>query len=604
MPSPRTRALSRLGRLTAALLFATGLVAVAQAPATAGVTKAVSTSTNVAAGTGACVHGPGEVNCNLYAAKEDVWLSGLPDDLSDGEYFIAVLNPGGQNDPNDGSDDLLSTDTQLDRTFTLSGGVITASGGHTVANDKLQLVPYSDTQNPGGVYILAVCAYTGQPVAPSSCKYDAFKVDDSPTTDPGDEFALPLMVSKDADGAYTRTYTWDIAKAVDKTVVNQVGGNATFNYTVDVTRDAGADSLVGVTGTITVSNPNAAAVDGVDVTDQLSDGTVCDVTGGSDATIAGGSDATFAYSCDLAALPQGQLDNTAAIAWDEQVLTRRPDPRGRRRHLPLRRHPVRPVRRRRLRRRHRHLRRVRDPGHLRRPRHDLRRRVVHLLAVIAVPSGCKTYDNTAEFTTDDTAATGSDDASVTVCGPLATGARTIGFWQNKNGQSVILAGPSTGTPEGVQLRHLPAAFKPFQDLSATATCKEVATYAMKVIKEANASGASMNKMLKAQMLATALDVYFTGPGNAGQSFLPHSNLGSTVIDLTKICSSVGSCPASFTDVSSAFGGATSLTVSQMLAYAATQSNVGGSVWYGQVKATQEKAKNAFDAINNEVAFGL
>ena len=40
----------------------------------------------------------------------------------------------------------------------------------------------------------------------------------------------------------------------------------------------------------------------------------------------------------------------------------------------------------------------------------------------------------------------------------------------------------------------------------------------------------------------------------------------------------------------------------MLAYAASQSNVGGSVWYGNVKATQELAKNGFDAINNQVAF--
>jgi hypothetical protein len=55
----------------------------------------------------------------------------------------------------------------------------------------------------------------------------------------------------------------------------------------------------------------------------------------------------------------------------------------------------------------------------------------------------------------------------------------------------------------------------------------------------------------------------------------------------------------FENTSSAFGGATSLTVSQMLAYAASQSNAGGTVWYSQVKATQELAKDAFDALNNE-----
>ena len=47
-----------------------------------------------------------------------------------------------------------------------------------------------------------------------------------------------------------------------------------------------------------------------------------------------------------------------------------------------------------------------------------------------------------------------------------------------------------------------------------------------------------------------------------------------------------------------------MTVSQMLTYAASQSNVGGTMWYGNNKPLQEKAKDAFDAINNQVAFSL
>jgi hypothetical protein len=39
----------------------------------------------------------------------------------------------------------------------------------------------------------------------------------------------------------------------------------------------------------------------------------------------------------------------------------------------------------------------------------------------------------------------------------------------------------------------------------------------------------------------------------------------------------------------------------MLAAAAAASNSGGSTWYGNVKSTQELAKDAFDAINNGVA---
>ena len=47
-----------------------------------------------------------------------------------------------------------------------------------------------------------------------------------------------------------------------------------------------------------------------------------------------------------------------------------------------------------------------------------------------------------------------------------------------------------------------------------------------------------------------------------------------------------------------------MTVSQMLTYAAGQSTVGGTVWYGNVKARQGLAKDAFDGINNQIVFTL
>jgi len=110
-------------------------------------------------------------------------------------------------------------------------------------------------------------------------------------------------------------------------------------------------------------------------------------------------------------------------------------------------------------------------------------------------------------------------------------------------------------------------------------------------------------MLKAQMLATALDVYFKRSGSRRKQAerrradwrghdRPEARLRghSNLFELRR--------------VSSAFGGASSMTVSQMLAYAGSQSNVGGSTWYGNIKATQVLAKDAFDAINNQVAFTL
>jgi len=173
-----------------------------------------------------------------------------------------------------------------------------------------------------------------------------------------------------------------------------------------------------------------------------------------------------------------------------------------------------------------------------------------------------------------------------------TGARTIGFWTNKNGQEIIKEQVRFGTcPSATWLRQ----YAPFQDLSATATCAKVAAYVNKVIGAADSSGAAMNAMLKAQMLATALDVYFSNPALGGNQIGAPAPIGGVTIDLTD------SCGGSYKNASSAFGGASLLKVSELLTYAASQSNSGGSSWYGQVKATQELAKDLFDAINNQKA---
>jgi len=594
---PLSPALLRVvGRTAAALLIASGITVITLAGNTAvAAGGAISTTTNVDAstGNGDCVHptggGSDPVNCNTYAAQTDVWLSNLPQALPDGNYFFAVIAPGGQADPNDGAPDLLSSDPYTDRTFTVSGSTVSSTGTHLVENGRIQLADFGVSAH--GVYIVAVCSADTIPAVGGDCKYDAFKVGS------GDE-AQPLLITKDAAGANTRTYAWTIDKSVDRTIVRQVGGNAIFNYTVSVGHDVGTVGNVGVTGTITVTNPNSAPVTGVDVTDVLSDTTICTVTGGTDATIPADDDATFAYTCSLSGLPAGQLDNTATAAWDDQIVGgeflgndsvdftftditfTESAVNGCVAVTDTFKGSLGTTC-------------VGDPNPQTYP----------YSRTIAVAPGCSSYDNTATFTaTDDPLVTGSDSQTVTVCGPLATGALTIGFWSNKNGQGVITGGSSTGTVcnVGTYLR----TFAPFQDLSATAKCADVAKYFMNVFNAANASGSTMNAMLKAQMLATALDVYFTGPGSttATQKFLPHSNLGGIAIDLTFICKNPLAC-TTFEDVSSSFGGATSLTVSQMLAYAAGQSNVGGSAWYGQVKTVQEKAKDAFDAINNQVAFG-
>ena len=568
------------------------------------VTGAAFTTVNETAdGTGHCLNGNPAVNCNIYDGKEFVWLNGGPSVayVGDGAYFFAVLAPGGQADPNDGAPNNLSDDfdAYTARTFSVSGATVSYTPGHDFDNNKIRLADYADTPNPGGVYIMAICSLAdGYPVTPSKCKYDAFKIG---TAGGGGVESEAPVITKDATATYDNKYAWTITKDVDKTRVEQVGGTVTFNYTVKVTHDGGTISNVKVTGKITVSNFNVDNITGADVTDKLSNGTDCTVTGGSSATL-GPGDNDFDYSCDLGtSVPSGTLDNTATVTWATQTLSTGELAGGSAdftfNSISFTGNAI------------DECVNVTDSnagtlgtacvG-------DANPKTFTYSRTITVPQfGCQSYDNTATFTTNDTGATGSAGQTVTVCGPARTGALTMGFWQNKNGQGIITGQAKTGVcPSGTWLRQ----YAPFQDLSSTATCSGVATYVYNIIKAANASGAAMNAMLKAQMLATALDVYFSSSALGGNKINAPAPIGGVSIDLTKICKIIdgsggtGTCSGTYQNVSSAFGGATSLTVSQMLTYAASQSNVGGTTWYGNVKATQELAKNAFDAINNQLAF--
>lgn len=123
-----------------------------------------------------------EVNFNHFESKPDVYLDGgpgpgAPQDaagLDDGTYVFQVTDPSGKN--------LLSTDPARCRQFTVSGGVINGvvdtDCEHVTGTDvdhgatTVQLFPFLDTPNPGGVYkvwvttvedFLAGCAGLGVP---------------------------------------------------------------------------------------------------------------------------------------------------------------------------------------------------------------------------------------------------------------------------------------------------------------------------------------------------------------------------------------------------------------------------------------------------------
>jgi cysteine-rich repeat protein len=145
-----------------------------------------------------CLHGNGNgINCNQYRSKEDVYVNGGPvaARMTDGLYYFTVLTPGAQHDgfyqgaegnlSDDvarGENDLGSGDSIDARTVRIEGGQIVENlGTHAVGstpNGKLavQLYPFDDTANPGGVYILALCERGA--TSPKDCKFDAFKVDE------------------------------------------------------------------------------------------------------------------------------------------------------------------------------------------------------------------------------------------------------------------------------------------------------------------------------------------------------------------------------------------------------------------------------------------
>jgi hypothetical protein len=659
----------RLGlrRIAGLTTIVTALVVVPVA-----IAGAISTTTNPAednpAGTltlcnngGASANDPsgtGAVNCNIYTDKSYVWVSGLPDSasLDPGAYFFAVLDPGGQRNPNDGSAGNLSDDTDLwgNRTFTIaSDGTLTTGGTHKVAGNRIRvgLSPalvangpdwFADTDNHGNVYILAVCEVpdpvSDSPgVEPQDCKYDAFKVSQTETTPP----ASNLGVRKDAATSLTRTHNWTIDKGVDACEITQAypngcaisGSSRTLNYTVTVTKDATAarDSAWAVSGHIFVNNPNTYHVMGVAVTDAINDTNnraTCVVSDGSYGTTTGVShsnadipaatEVDYPYSCSYTsagpseanqtntatvtwdasnALPNTSNTGTAAVNWSAAVITQvhdsvslsdlyttvpNPLPAGFSAAL---------------------------SGSL--PSGTINgSQTFNYAYLVTVPHDCVQLDNTATFT--DSLYTGSDTVHAKVCRtPANTGALTMGFWQNKNGQTIIksyCSGAAQVSPAvTVSLYTFLTGYNPFKDLTSN-NCTNIATYVYNIIKAANASGAAMNAMLKAQMLATALDVYFSDPALGGNKIGASAPVGGINIDLTQICKMIdgsagtATCSGIYQNASAAFGGAWSMTVSAMLAYAAGLSNSGGTSWYAQVKATQELAKNAFDAINNKVAF--
>ena len=161
-----------------------------------------------------------EVNFNIYPSKEAVYLDGGPGPgapqhaagLDDGRYVFQVTDPSGKR--------LLSTDAARCRQFDVNAGIITnvvvTGCQHKTGFDidhgatTVQLMPYNDTPNHGGVYkawatlvsnyvcplTVVDCGYSpGANVhgfVPSDSKTDNFKVRSGPVQEIDTRFFLDV----------------------------------------------------------------------------------------------------------------------------------------------------------------------------------------------------------------------------------------------------------------------------------------------------------------------------------------------------------------------------------------------------------------------------
>ena len=217
-----------------------------------------------------CINGTGTVNCNLYTAKNKVYLSGGPISASfgyagvGGRFVFAVLVPGYQNPGVEGdgsngnlSDAVASIDQKNSNALNAGGGDLRACrifdidaagnidntiGGScahaygTHAGDGkaiLQVAPFDNTTNNGGGYILSVC-HVDQAGNPDACKYDYFKIR------AGEEECPDCNEQSNPDLSGLKYYDvntngqWDAGEPGIPGWLIDVGGSATTTLTTDL----------------------------------------------------------------------------------------------------------------------------------------------------------------------------------------------------------------------------------------------------------------------------------------------------------------------------------------------------------------------------------
>jgi hypothetical protein len=182
---------------------------------------------------------------------------------------------------------------------------------------------------------------------------------------------------------------------------------------------------------------------------------------------------------------------------------------------------------------------------------------------------------------------------------LASGARSVAYWSSAEGLALIRANCTCPGSANSVYRYL-RTFRPFQDLSLS-NCLGVAAYVQRVENAGKSPLSSLTAKLKAQMLATALNVCYSGaaPNSPNPLGVPLP-IGGYKINLAYVCPP----GASFCEnTSRAFNNQQVMSVSDMLGWASSQYSSGGLRWYGNVQSILAMAHDAFAAINGQRAHG-
>ena len=143
------------------------------------------------------------------------------------------------------------------------------------------------------------------------------------TSDPATTFVVcQVTVTKTAALSYTKTYSWTVTKALapgTPAEIHVAADNAATTvpagYVITATKDAGADSNAGLTGTITVGNPYPTPLD-VTVSDDVLGvtGESCTLTPAT-LTVPAGASADVSYTCTLPSVPTADTKNSATATF-------------------------------------------------------------------------------------------------------------------------------------------------------------------------------------------------------------------------------------------------------------------------------------------------